>query len=543
MVPIGVHSQKLGYVISNHKNEIVENWVKEIFSLSTFNDNPVFFEELKIPAAATIVAFVEYLINPANKGLLQFTSSNFLQSSNAKPADVIAIVQKGKKVVLPFTQMDGKDEKDELNLQLDNLLCDISIFLTQSLSDKLVEQLNQANKRITLITDLVHTVGSTLDLSEVLSEAGKAITSAVGTDNCFFYLVSNEFELQIALPHNMPWPNWIMPDPNYKQKLEVGYLSNKDAVWDVIKEKVPIKIYDAQNDPRTSHVEEIRTFGIKSFLLIPCLSKGQVIAVAVITSFDKNRLFTSEEVELTWAIANIVAPGIENARFLQRVEQLAGLEERARLAREMHDSLAQNLSAMQLKASQMGNLLQHDQIELASKNLEELNFIAKEAYTDVREAIFHLRSQPPSGKEYLAFLRDYLTTYQTCFHISVDLIVEGDPTASLSENMGDHIFHIIQEAITNIRKHAHASNIKIGIKRIGYTIQVEIKDNGIGFDPILLTEDQKKRHFGLQIMQERAEEIGGTITVDSQPDHGTLVRFMAPITMPQFEKMKEDQRS
>jgi signal transduction histidine kinase len=532
----GVHPNKLGYVISNHKAIIVENWVKEISSLPIFKDDPSSFEKLRLPASATVVAFVEYLINPSNLSLIQYTSTNFFLSCAAQPVDVIAIIQKGRIVVLPFIENDEGNEKIELLVSLDNLLSDISIFLTRVLMDRFTEQLEQANKRITLITNLVHTVGSTLDLSEVLSEAGKAMVSAVGTNHCFFYLVSNEMDLQVALPYNMPWPNWQMPNPNYRQDLELGYLSNKDAVWDVLREKVPVKIYDAQNDPRTSHVEDIRTFGIKSFLLIPCLSKGQVIAVAVITIFDRNRIFSPEEVELTWTIGNIIAPAIENARFLQKVEQLAGLEERARLAREMHDSLSQNLSAMQLKASQMGNLLQHDQIELASKNLKELNLIAKEAYTDVREAIFHLRSQPPSGKGYLPFIRDFLTTYQTCFHIPVNLIVENDPTANLTENMGTHIFYIIQEALTNIRKHAHASNIKIGIKQVSYTIQVEIKDNGIGFDPMLLTEDQKKRHFGLQIMQERAEEIGGTITVESQPDHGTLVRLVAPITMAKLEK-------
>ncbi len=293
--------------------------------------------------------------------------------------------------------------------------------------------------------------------------------------------------------------------------------------------KKPIAILDALHSPQTSHKEDIKRAGIKSFLLVPCLSKGQVVAVAVVQTFLRLKEFTPEEIEAAQAIASVVAPAIENARLHQKVEQLAALEERGRMARAMHDSLAQTLAAMQMKTSQTGDLLNTDKIEAARKNIHELNQIAREAYTDVREVIFNLRARAPGGSDFIPYLRNYLATYQTCFGITTTLEAQEDITAGVSDESTDQIMYIIQESLANTRKHAEASIIKVSILKSGQILQVDIMDNGPGFDSTQVDNKQNWQHFGLQIMKERAAAIGGIVNIDSLPGMGTRVRLTLPV--------------
>jgi signal transduction histidine kinase len=515
-------------LLSQFKQKIASAWARELISMPIVKANGDPALEIQDLASDSLEQILGYLFSsegdtalPSLTGLLRLLGSD--------PASLTEALWLCRNAILPYIHAASPEQQNKLTLQLDDRLGRLIIQLAHQLSQDLHKKIKQASDRTAMMTDIVRLVGSTLDLGEVLTQAGKAIAAAAGANNNFFYLVSNDNDLLVFSPANIPWLKEMNVTPGSMARIPATYLSPIDALWQVLKEKRPVSIYDAQNAPNTTHVDELRKTGIKSFLLVPCVAKGVVVAVAVVETYDDYRDFSKEEIELAWAIAQIVAPAIENARLYQKVEQLAAIAERARLARAMHDNLAQTLGAMQLKASQTGELLHKDQIEEARINVIEMGKIAKEAYTDVREAIFNLRTKIPGGMDFISYLRDYLSTYQTCFGIKTNLHAEGDPSAGLTDDAADQIMYIIQEALTNIRKHAQASSVQIRLETVGKMLQVDVEDDGTGFDPSVVDQEQDWHHFGLQIMQERAAAAGGTLEVDSLPGRGTRVRVTVPV--------------
>jgi nitrate/nitrite-specific signal transduction histidine kinase len=230
---------------------------------------------------------------------------------------------------------------------------------------------------------------------------------------------------------------------------------------------------------------------------------------------------------LALGIANAVAPAIENARLYQRVEQLAVLEERARLAREIHDDVAQVLGALQLKVSLLDDLLSGDKITQARASLPELQDMISEAYTGVRELVFNLRAVALPTAGLLPSLQEYLADYRLHYTLDVSLEADADAAALLDGNRSVQVIRIIQEALTNARRHAQAGHAWVRIERLGERVSVSVEDDGQGFDPSgAFSADQP--HFGLQVMRERAEKVCGRLAVNSRPGAGTRVELCLP---------------
>jgi signal transduction histidine kinase len=217
---------------------------------------------------------------------------------------------------------------------------------------------------------------------------------------------------------------------------------------------------------------------------------------------------------------------IENARLYQQVRRLAILEERDRLAREMHDQMAQALGYLTMRASILGELSSGPQTDPVQAGLLELKQIANELYIDVRSAIFNLRTTDFSGLGFLPTLREYLDDYQMHHGMDVELVVESDSLA-FSPEVDIQLLHIIQEALTNVRKHAQASRVWVRFERQDSFLLITVEDDGRGFDPAWLNREGRW-YFGLQIMRERAESIGGSLELDSWPGRGTRVLMRMP---------------
>ncbi len=525
------HFNELRELLTSNRRSILSVWVKGLASIPQVDLLKLEESDLREVAVECLDQMLADLESPANGDILPSCFFNLINQLRSDPVAPVEVLWVFRKAVLPYIQATPVEKQVGLTHQLDEYLFKLIIRLIRRSTNELQERTKQTDQRTTMITDIVNLVSSTLDLGEVLTQAGQAIAIAAGADYCFFYLIDAESEedLWVFTPPNLPLPEKYTPLPSGMKKMRANFLSPDDALWQVLSEKRPVSIYDAQNAPNTTHGEALQKSGAKSFLLVPCLAKGDVSAVAVVMTFDDHRNFSTEEINLALAIATVVAPAIENARLYQKVEQLAAIEERARLARAMHDSFAQTLSALQMKASQTGELLLKQQIQAATDAVNELAEIARQAYTDVREAIFNLRARVPGGKDFVPYLHDYLATYQACFGIKTILEVEGSPTANLTGDSADQIMFIIQEALTNIRKHAFADLVQIRLEKINNMLQIDVLDNGTGFDFSIINQKQDWNHLGLQIMQERAVAVGGTVKVDSLPGRGTRVRITVPM--------------
>ncbi|HEX9077901.1 MAG TPA: sensor histidine kinase, partial [Anaerolineae bacterium] len=254
-------------------------------------------------------------------------------------------------------------------------------------------------------------------------------------------------------------------------------------------------------------------------------SKGRLYGfVGVMTR--QRRHFTEQDTQLFMRLVLQVVVAIENAELYKQVRYMATLEERDRLAREMHDNLAQMLGFINIKTSLTDDLLARNQIAQARASLLELKGIAKEAYTDVRDSIFSLRTTSADWG-LVATLRDYCSQYRAQYGIDTELFLQDDEIARFPAEVEVQVQRIIQEALTNVRKHSSASRARVRFERDDHHVRISVEDNGRGFDPMKMAEDGS-RHFGLQIMRERAESVGGELEIHSQPNSGTRVTVQVP---------------
>lgn len=266
---------------------------------------------------------------------------------------------------------------------------------------------------------------------------------------------------------------------------------------------------------------------ITSMLAVPLLRGERPHGIITVLSRAR-RAFAKEEVQLLARLAQQVVVAIENARLYQQVRYLAMLEERDRLAREMHDNLAQALGYLNLKATLISDLLALGEANQARAGLLEMKQITREAYTDTREAIFNLRNTVSAGRDLMPMLREYLAEYHVHYGLDTQLVVDDTTVIEFSTDVAVQLSRIIQEALTNIRKHAQATRAWVRFDREDDHMHIVVEDNGQGFDLNAAKADGEE-HFGLQIMRERAASVGGTVELVPQIGRGTRVVIHVPI--------------
>jgi signal transduction histidine kinase len=213
----------------------------------------------------------------------------------------------------------------------------------------------------------------------------------------------------------------------------------------------------------------------------------------------------------------------------RQVQALAVTEERERIARELHDSLAQVLGYVNTKAQATEVLIASGQNDKAITQLTQMADAARAAYADVREGILGLRVSPGGQRSFIETLSGYLEQWQAQSGVTVALTTLPANTAiRLTPNAEVQLLRIIQEALTNVRKHAGATTAEVRLHVDAGWVEARILDNGAGFAPDDLAPRDAPR-FGLSTMQERAEAIGGSLEIISNPGEGTQVIAHVPL--------------
>lgn len=219
------------------------------------------------------------------------------------------------------------------------------------------------------------------------------------------------------------------------------------------------------------------------------------------------------------------------AQLVEQQQALGILQERERLARELHDSLGQVLGYTQLQIKDMREKLKNGEAEAVDDSLVRLSQVILEANTEVREFIYDVKSTLLFKNGFFGTLQAYLDRFARNFKIKVET---ANPDRLTDEEIdlaaGVQLFRIIQEALSNVRKHARADQVRISFRKTAQQIQVEVADNGIGFEPQKLTAD--KLSFGLEVMRERALQVGGKVRIESAPSRGTTVKIELPLLRP-----------
>lgn len=265
-----------------------------------------------------------------------------------------------------------------------------------------------------------------------------------------------------------------------------------------------------------------------TFLGVPIRYQGQAVGSLYLTEKMGGEPFTVEDEEVVGLFANQAAVAIHNARLYEQIQALAVETERSRISREMHDGLAQVLSYVNTKAQAAETFLAGGDVTTAAEQLSELSHAARQVYGDVREGILALRSQVGSGRNLQDVLREYISEYEHQLGRLVKVHSHIPPEElGLSPLQEVQVLRIVQEALTNVRKHAESTEVVVNFSEDNGELKIEVKDNGKGFNPLAIKRGEWP-HLGLQTMQERAEAIGGHFEVQSAPGRGTTVRVRVP---------------
>ena len=228
-----------------------------------------------------------------------------------------------------------------------------------------------------------------------------------------------------------------------------------------------------------------------------------------------------DEERLLATMADLVSLSLSQQAALEQERHLARADELDRIAREMHDSLAQVLGTLHLRLRVLQDSGLPDQ---GATEVTELGDLCHTAYQDVREAILGLRSVAATGEPLTASLNRYVQHYQR--HGGPPTTMETDAGVPvLADEVQMHLLRIVQEALTNVRKHAGASRAHVRVSRVegsaGEGVRIQVTDDGAGFDTASVPE--ARRGFGLATMRERSDLIGADLTIASRPGEGTTV--------------------
>jgi PAS domain S-box-containing protein len=268
----------------------------------------------------------------------------------------------------------------------------------------------------------------------------------------------------------------------------------------------------------------LREQGVKALLGIPLILAEKAIGVIVIR-FSELRQFGSVELELAQGLAQQATLALQLTRLAEQARKAAITEERNRMAREIHDTLAQGFTGVLIQLQAAKQVLDGTHLE-ANQHLESAIALARVGLTEARRSVQGLRPQLLRDGNIITALDQLVRQLGTDSVVGIHFSSNGDAQPPMSPDIESNLLRISQEAITNAMKHSGAKQINVRLSAGPEAVQLAIEDNGAGFDPHVST---LSRGFGLISMQERADRIGGDLTILTKPGSGTKVHLLLPI--------------
>ncbi len=264
------------------------------------------------------------------------------------------------------------------------------------------------------------------------------------------------------------------------------------------------------------------TDGLRSHASVPLYAHGKRLGVLNVVSSDWREL-SAEDLRLLYTVGDLVGIAIERARLFAASAQIGALEERNRLAREIHDTLAQGLTAIIMQLETADAFLDEAQSDRGREALRQALALTRSNLEEARRSVLDLRAAPLEGRSLDQALAVLIRDRQPTAKVKITLEVSG--SRPLPARIETGLYRIAQEALTNVVQHARAQRATVRwLTTPGYT-QLSVEDDGVGFGA---TEVQAGRH-GLIGMQERARLMGGALKLRSQPGRGTQIQVTIPL--------------
>jgi signal transduction histidine kinase len=383
----------------------------------------------------------------------------------------------------------------------------------------LEQRVEERTRELATLLDVSRNVASTLDLEQLLGVILDQLKAVAESDGAAILALQGK-DLIVLARRNPLAGTAPLPD-RYST-------SGHGSLWDALSKGDPVIINDIYADDlhaRTyrSVVGDSLETGFsyeRSFMAVPMMLKDRPVGLVSLSS-SRAGYFTPHHAALTAAIAQQAAVAIENARLYEQAQEVAVLEERQRLARELHDSVSQALFAVALGARTARTLVERD----PGRAVEPLDYVLAQAeagLAEMRALIFELRPQALDDEGLVAALRRQIEATQVRHNIEVRAALGKEPDVAF--DVKEAIYRIGQEALHNTVKHARATSVEIRLSEDAEALILDIRDDGKGFD----ASSTFPGHLGLRTMRERALRFGGVLRVTSSPGRGTQVHAVVP---------------
>ena len=386
----------------------------------------------------------------------------------------------------------------------------------------LEQRVEERTRELSMLLDVSANIASTLDQPLLLELVLEQLQQVVDYDGASVLILEGDLLRSVA--HRGPMTHEAQSQISCDRE-QAGEL------WDALEGQEPLIIDDVKKDTWLAQVFR-EAFGeylndemayVRSWVGVPLMVQDRMLGWLCL-HHSEPRAYTRHHAALAQTIANQAATAIENARLYGQARRLAVLEERQRLARELHDSVSQVLYGVGLGARTAQALLDRATIapELKANLAEPLAYVlslAEAGLVEMRALIFELRPDSLEKEGLVVALTRQADAHRVRHKLDVHAEFCPEPVLPFEAKEGLH--RIAQEALNNVAKHAQASRVEIRLTGDGEEVCLEVQDNGVGFDP----QGDYPGHLGLRSMEERAAKLGGMLDIESAPGKGTLIRI------------------
>lgn len=398
---------------------------------------------------------------------------------------------------------------------------------------KLFDRARQRVEDLTIMNEVSQSITKSLHLDQLLSSVANSLTRMIGASNCYIFSVDDKRNVLYGVAASDQRGDAI-------RKVEIK-MNENTLVSLTVREQHSFMIENAPQDPRVAK-KWIDVFKSRSLLSVPLVIKERVIGVLLLDETRYFRQFTTEEIQKIVTLANQVSVAIENATLYQAVtkhmERLQTLssaivniqeEERRRIAQELHDEAGQALTGIKMNLEWVEKELAPSEKAVREK-IDEVKTQVGKIMEELRRLSYDLRPAILDELGLVPTLRWYIEEYSKRTRTAVHLQTTG-LQKRLSAKIEILLYRVIQEALTNVAKHAQAESVVLSLEKKDVHIHLYVTDDGKGFEVkrYFSSPPMIRRGLGILGMKERVELAGGTFFIDSDPGQGTRISIKVPI--------------
>jgi two-component system nitrate/nitrite sensor histidine kinase NarX len=382
------------------------------------------------------------------------------------------------------------------------------------MSEKLDESYSSLEKKVAdrtrelaIMNSIISVASHSLDIQEILEEALNKTVEQMG----FEAGAAFKIESDPTTTHLMAHRGF---EPAIADDLVSGYAIMSQGNSAELPQVTTFEIAASQDETQALQLAQS---GFHLLVSVPLFTKGRTLGLFLLGKREPGRL-APEELSLLSSIGKQIGVAMENAHLYKQAEQTAIAAERNRLARELHDAVTQTLFSANLIADVIPRIWKRNPEE-GLQNLEELRQLTRGALAEMRTMLLEMRPEALERADIKTLLTQLADAFIGRVRVPVSLVIQGD--CELTHEVKIVFYRVAQEALNNIAKHSGARQVDVRLECQPGQMNLFIKDDGLGFDPDSITSE----HLGIAIMRERANSIGASLKIESQPGQGTTAEL------------------